>query len=195
MKKKELKFINIFKLDNEMIEKVRCWRNKEHVRKYMFNQHEITKEEHLAYIEGLKNSSNKGLYVIYLDNEAIGVFQYKINPKGNFMESGNYITEEKFLNCGYGVIILYTIIEIAFKHLKVNKVYSEIIESNKKVISMHKKMGIVEEGILRKQIIINNKYYDIHQFGIFEYEWEKCKPKKIIDKFIINNNLEDILIN
>lgn len=196
MEKKKIRFVNIFTEDDSIIEKVRLWRNQEHVKKYMYNQHDISIQEHINYIEKLRNDKNKGLYIIYANADIIGVFQYSINSRGNYLESGNYLTDEKYMGCGYGVIILYMLIEIAFKYLKVNKVYSEILGTNKKVISMHKKMGIIQEGLLRNQIILNGQYCDIYQFGIFENEWDNCKnkTKKIIDKFVVSSDIKDIIV-
>ena len=69
MKKKHFKAVELKYLDSETILKIREWRNQEFVKKNMYSQHEITQEEHLKYIDNIRNDNNRGLFVFYLDDE------------------------------------------------------------------------------------------------------------------------------
>jgi len=69
---KEIKFENILKVNDEIKVRVRQWRNKEEIRRQMLSQNIITKEEHLNWIESLKNRNDWKFWVVFVDEIPIG---------------------------------------------------------------------------------------------------------------------------
>lgn len=50
-----INFVNILDADIEQQMNIRNWRNNENIRKYMLNDHIISEEKHLDWLESLKN--------------------------------------------------------------------------------------------------------------------------------------------
>lgn len=184
--KKRFKAIELKYLDEETINRIRIWRNQPFVKEKMYNQHDITEEEHYQFINRIKADKNRGLFVFFLNDEPFGVYQYEIHPEGNYMTGGNYLTSQEFQDIGYGVIQMYFIMEIVFNFIGCNKNYGEILDTNKRMIVMNKRIGIQIEGILRQQVIINNEYHDIYCCGILKKEWLENRDKiyNLVSKFI-----------
>lgn len=187
--KKRFKAIELKYLDENVIEHIRIWRNKPFVKEKMYTQHNITKEEHHCFIEKLKADSNRGLFVFFLDEEPFGVYQYDKHPNGNYMTGGNYLIDQDFQDNGYGVIQIYFMMEIIFSVIGCNKNYGEILDTNKRMIAMDKRIGAKLEGILRQQVLVNGEYHDIHCYGILREEWLVSKPKfeKLVFRFVEDN--------
>jgi len=49
-----------------------------------------------------------------------------------------------------------------------NKISVEVVEFNKGVLKLYKKIGFIEEGILKKHYYIESKYYDIYLLSKFK---------------------------
>lgn len=189
MVKKQFRAVELNKLDQKTIHTIRIWRNQPFVREKMYTQNMITEEEHQKYIEKVKKDPNRGIYVFYLDNEPFGVYQYEIHLEGNYVTNGNYLISEEYQCMGYGVIQIYFINEIIFKILKCHKSYGEVIDYNKNVIMINKKMGANLDGILRQHILQGGIYHDIYCYSMFEEEWEENKKK--IEKKLFRIILEE----
>lgn len=173
-------------LDEETIAKIREWRNQPFVQQMMYSQKEISEEEHKKYIAALLEDTNRGLFVFYLDDEPFAVYQYTIHPEGNYVVDGIYLIAEEYQNMGYGVLLIYFVNEIKFHFLKCHKSYGEVLDINSRIIALNEKIGVVREGVLRQQVVIENKYHDVWCYGMFSYEWEEKKKKieKIVTQLV-----------
>ena len=189
---KEIKYINILKVNDKIQEKVRQWRNKEEIRKYMLSQHIITKEEHLNWIESLKDRNDWKFWVVFIDEIPIGsIYLQSIDYKKLTSEWGFYIGEDNYRGCGMGVIIEYNLLEYFFKILNFNELYCLVLETNQSVLRMDKKFGFKE--IKKTKHIQGKKYLEFILLKIIRKDWFSSKKniRKIINhlniKFIIKN--------
>ncbi len=78
----------------------------------------------------------------------------------------------------YGLEAIILSLYLAFNQLKLEKIYFYVAENNQIFLNLLKKRGFKEEAVLKKEIIFNNKRYNLHRFSIFptdEYTnlWQK----------------------
>lgn len=186
--KKHFKAIELKHLDDETVMKIREWRNQPFVKNMMYSQHDITEEEHRKYIDTLLQDNNRGLFVFYLDDIPFGIYQYVIHPQGNYVTDGNYLIGQEYQDMGYGTIQTYFMSVIKFDYLHCHKSYGEMLDINRRVIMLNKKLGIPLEGILRQQQLINGEYHDVYCYGLLQTEWEEKRKQqekliyRIVDK-------------
>jgi UDP-4-amino-4,6-dideoxy-N-acetyl-beta-L-altrosamine N-acetyltransferase len=186
---KEIKFENILKANDETKEKVRRWRNKEEIRKLMLDQHIITKEEHLHWIESLKNRNDWKFWVVFIDEIPIGsVYLKNMDFKNLTSEWGFYIGEDDFRGCGIGAIVEYIILEYFFNIMKFKVLSALVLEENISVINMHKKFGFRSE---KKKRILDKNDCERILLTIKNIEWNTIR-KDILKKL---NVKENIIIN
>ncbi len=113
-------------------------------RKWMINQHLISLEEHLNFIDKLGKDKTKLYFLVYKDNIpfiSIDFHDINYNEKeaywGYFLGNENYRTEVLKIE----KIIIY----IAFEILNLNNLLC-INDANNKVINIHKFFGFKEIG-------------------------------------------------
>ncbi len=181
-----LKLENILNVNDELKEKVRLWRNKEEIRKYMLNQHIITKEEHLNWIESLKNRNDWKFWVVFVDEIPIGTVSLQnIDYKKLASEWGFYIGEDDYRGSGIGAIIEFSLLEYFFNILKFRTLNGIVLEKNVPVIRMHKKFGFKIKK--KKSTFKKNKYKEIF-LKIKKTEWNNLR-KNIFSKMNIKENI------
>ena len=128
------------------------WRNHPNIRKWMYNQKEISFESHLNFIESLKNSKDKIYFLVKVDKKYIGTLYFTdINYQNKSIYFGLYSNPKI---TGIGKILLKTIIDYAFNTLNMNTLKLEVFDTNKKALNLYKKFNFKE---IEKKIINNKK--------------------------------------
>lgn len=145
-----IELINFIDLTYEQKEMILNWRNHPKIRKWMYNQNEISLEEHLFFIESLKNSEKKLYFLIKNEGNFIGVIDF-VDITSESLHMGIYSNPNLY---GQGSILLNEIIKYSFENLKVNKIFSEVFELNTKALELYKSFGF--EEISKKEINKNN---------------------------------------
>lgn len=181
-----IELINLLDVDDTIKKKVREWRNHCSVREYMYTSHLITEEEHEKWINSLKNSEKRIVYVAFINKNPIGILQfYDIDLLHSKCEWGYYLVpDESNKGKGYGALMEYEALMLAFNKMKIEKLNCEVLGSNPVVVKLHKKFGFIEEGIKRKNVYIHNKRENVHLLGILKEEWaeQEEKMKKLLSK-------------
>lgn len=157
-------------IEEKDLHTVLTWRNSDHIRKYMYNDHIITSEEHLAWFQRLQETNN----TIYL------VFEWNGIPHGmvSFLD-----IDYKNKKCLWGFYLGidnpkkglgYTMgrlgITYAFENLGMRKICGEVFAFNDRSIGFHKKLGFVQEGYLKSHVFKEGNYQDIILFSLFKEE-------------------------
>lgn len=115
------------------------WRNNFNVRKWMHNTNIISKNDHLAFINSLKENKNKIYFLVKEEKEKIGVI--------NFVKMSTYTEFGIYSNPnlkGYGNTLMHAICNYGFKNLKLKKLVAEVFSENKKAISLYNRFNFKE---------------------------------------------------
>ena len=100
-------FINFINLDGETIKQVWQWRNDPQIREFMYNKEIIPLENHLRFVESLKDRNDVAYWLVRKGAEAIGVTNLTdINIEESSAELGYYMLPSK-LNSGLGLEFAY----------------------------------------------------------------------------------------
>lgn len=195
MNKKNFKAVELKYLDEHTINQIREWRNADFVREMSFTRHIITPEEHASFIQRIKDDPDRGLFVLYFDDEPIAVFHYVLHQEGNYITGSHYLTNEDYKYVGYGEIIAYLAKSIMFNILKADYELSEILDINKKLISTCRKGNLIT-GILKNHICIDGVFHDVYQVKYTkEYFYEKpAWYTKLIYNIIQEENIEKCVL-
>jgi UDP-4-amino-4,6-dideoxy-N-acetyl-beta-L-altrosamine N-acetyltransferase len=153
------------------------WRNAEHVRKNMFNEHVITKEDHDRWFENLEMDKKIIGKILLYKGAPIGFVNFTdLDYKNNKGYWGFYIGERKTPK-GSGKVMALLALDYIFEEYKLKKLCSQILEFNEISIRYHLKIGFSEEGRLKQHIFKNNNYYDVIEMALFRKDWAHIRKK------------------
>ena len=148
---------------------VLAWRNHHAVRSYMFNQHEISLQEHQNWFERVQYDKTRHQLIVLDGDEPIGFVQFNAVCQGGIAEWGFYSRPDA--SKGNGTKLGQAALVHAFKDLGLHKVCGQAIESNVASISFHLKLGFTEEGRLREHQRIGEQYHTLFCFGLLAKDW------------------------
>ena len=141
----DIKFVNIIEVPEELQEKVRQWRNRDNIRKFMLTQHTISKEEHSQWIEDLMTRDDWKFWVVFFEGAPIGsVYLQNMNHKDLTSEWGFYIGEDVYKGRGLGKAIFFKLLNIFFDDMKFATLFTRILSDNTVALALYKKFKFRE---------------------------------------------------
>lgn len=135
-------FVNLSLNDKKMILE---WRNHPDVRKWMFTQDTIELHDHLAFIESLKNRRDSLYFLVKKGNQDIGVIDFTdIDQKNRMTQFGIYTNPNL---TRIGGLLMESIIDYAFRVLKINTLTAEVFEKNISAVKLYDRYNFKHSGI------------------------------------------------
>ena len=149
------------------------WRNDASIRNSMFSQNKITWDEHLAWFNKLQLDKSKK-WLIYKNqaNQESGVVYFKeIDDFQKTAFWGFYTSPDGMP--GSGTRMAVEALNMAFNELGLKKLSADVLDTNIKSITFHKKIGFIEEGCFRQQFYDGKQRINVVRFGMLASEWLK----------------------
>lgn len=132
----------------------------------------ITNQDAVAWIEQVRGRNNEIHCAIDTkEGVHIGCISLKIEPYDRVAELALLIGDKECWGKGLGSEASALIISYAFDELHMHKVFLSVYEYNTRALSLYKKLGFVEEGVLREQIYHKGTYYNEIYMGLLASEW------------------------
>ena len=139
------------------------WRNSKDVKRYFLHQEDITREEHINWLNNKVFKGKVCQFIICLceDDRPIGsIYIQGIDPVQKQGEYGVFIGDNRELSKGYGTEASYLLIDYAFHVLDLKTLNLRVLSDNKRAISSYKKLGFVldesssndMQGVLRMHL-------------------------------------------
>ena len=165
-------------------------RNEPSVRNSMYTNHHISLDEHLNWVEILKNDKTQIVFIILVNDIASGVLSISaldlVHKKSDW---AFYLTDK--VRGGLGTALEFSLLNFAFDDLLLEKLNCEVLETNDVIVKLHKKFGFIEEGFKNSNIEKNGTRIGVYFLGITKDEWVSKrlyfqeKNKFMIEKFNI----------
>lgn len=134
----------------------------------MFNS-----EQENKWFSYITESPNTKYYIVISEKEEkIGYVRFdEIDLANRSVRVGADI-HVKYRGKGYGEKTYRLILEFCFKYLNFNRVWLLVMENNEVALNLYKKIGFKEEGVMRKAIYRDGKYYDYIMMSILKEEYK-----------------------
>ena len=150
-----------------------AWRNLPDVRRWMYTDHEITREEHDAWFDAMLGDTTRKYWIINLDGMPVGVANLaEINLAHSRSSWAFYLGDKRTRGRGVGAATELLVLEYVFRELGLDRLYCEVLANNLDVIGLHQSFGFVEEGRLRNHITKAGEQIDVVLLGLLANEWE-----------------------
>lgn len=152
-----MELINFTQLnDTDKIE-ILQWRNSIDIKKWMYNTQDISKNDHLKFIESLKTDNKKQYFLLLKQNIKVGVV-YFTDITTQCCKFGLYSSPK--VN-KVGKILMDAICQYAFHSLGVHKLIAEVFSDNLKAINLYKQYDfkkVSTKTINNKTVILMELY-------------------------------------
>ncbi|PFA69131.1 GNAT family N-acetyltransferase [Bacillus sp. AFS015802] len=131
-------------------------------------------EETRAWIDMCINKTNgyEQKAIMTDDGKHIGWIDLKnIDRLNKHAEMGIAIGDKAYWGKGYGLAAMREMLQWGFEELGLNKIWLRVEIDNEKAIKSYRKMGYVEEGILRQDRLRNGEFVDRLRMSILREEF------------------------
>ena len=138
-------------LEKTDIERLRCWRNRDHIRKWFVHSAPIEPDQQRAWWDAYRSRPDDYMFVIEDVAEGLGAVGaaalYNIDCERNRAEYGRMMIGESAAR-GRGLARTATrlVIEFAFDHLGLGEVYLEVFSDNDPAVAIYRSCGFEETG-------------------------------------------------
>ncbi len=174
-----ISFVPILATDALVRERVRQLRNQPQVRRFMYTDHEISPQEHQAWLTSLEGNGRQAVYVVMVDDVPRGVVSLNaINALHQCADWAFYLDSE-LQGKGLGSQVECWLLDHAFDDVGLAKLNCEVLASNPAVVRLHQKFGFTLEGVRRQNVCKDGVRLDVMLLGITADEWRAQRPQII----------------
>lgn len=167
----DVEFLPLLAQPAEVIESIRQIRNADGVRKFMYNEHLITPEEHQAWISSLHDNPREMMFVIQYQQAVVGLVALRSISWPNRTADWAFYLSEAMQGKGVGGVVEFKLLDKAFFEVGLEKLNCEVLEINPTVIEMHQKFGFAIEGVRRAHVVKGERRLDVCLLGVLKTEW------------------------
>lgn len=185
------KFVNLRAIEQGDQRLLNKWRNDPDVYGYLFEHRPQSLSDQCAWWERAREKRDELTLGIDLVchgeklTELIGLIGLvDIDMRNRSAYLGRfYIGNERHRGAGYGAEAELLLLDYAFAHLGMNRVYCQVFAFNKSVIKLHERFGFQIEGVMRKAVYRNRKFEDVVSMGLLcdeYYDYYRADVDSII---------------
>jgi len=150
-------FVNFIDLDIQDKKLILEWRNHESIRKWMYNSDVVALENHLEFINRLKDNTTKLYFLVKRKGKPVGVISL-VDIENNVGDWGYYIAPD-FHNENLGVEFYYYSLVYIYRVLKLSKVIGYVLKDNKSANSFSDLFGFSKDLQLKQVEGVTDEYY------------------------------------
>jgi UDP-4-amino-4,6-dideoxy-N-acetyl-beta-L-altrosamine N-acetyltransferase len=170
-KAQKIELADITKIDENDALQILEIRNEIPIRKNMYTDHEISRDEHFGWIDRLRDREDIKFFAVLFDGEIVGgVSLSNINTAHKRADWAFYLSESTH-GRGIGAALEYKFVSLAFGQFEIEKLNCEVISFNDRVVKLHEKFGFRVEGVRREHVIRAGQKFDAVLLGITKQEW------------------------
>jgi RimJ/RimL family protein N-acetyltransferase len=129
---------------------------------------ELTEAEEEDFLRKCHDSDNQ-LYILGLiDDTIVSTLSFSAGRRPRIQHSGEFgmSVQRQYWGLGIGSLMLDTLIDWARATQIVRKVNLRVRTDNQRAILLYERKGFMIEGTIRREILLDGKYFDHHWMGL-----------------------------
>jgi UDP-4-amino-4,6-dideoxy-N-acetyl-beta-L-altrosamine N-acetyltransferase len=135
--------IELRDLDFSDLERLFEWRNLPEIRRWMYTDHEISRDEHASWFESVLVDAKKKYWVIVHDGIPVGVVNLVGLGEGSRdCQFGLYLAQPVPRKSRVAEVGLGMALKFAFVNYRVSAVTAEVLAANERAISLYTRLGM-----------------------------------------------------
>jgi ribosomal-protein-alanine N-acetyltransferase len=97
--------------------------------------------------------------------------------ESHYAEIGYDIAEAYWGN-GYAKEVVQALLAFGWDSMNLHRIEADVLEGNDASMHILKKFGFQHEGVLRKRVKKNRRFWDVHLFGLLKVDYKPLKNVK-----------------
>lgn len=127
-----------------------------------------SKQQQTWWEQSYQKNNEKNFIIADNEDNFLGTISLvNIDMRSKKAELGRFFISKENRGNHFGNISITLLLEYAFEHLNMNKIYLEVFAYNKQAIHLYEQIGFESEGLLQKHVFKNGKYCDVAIYAIF----------------------------
>ena len=179
-----ISFINYIELKDEQLHQILNWRNHPDIRKWMYNAEPISMKDHIEFCSKLSQSTNKGYWLVQIDNQNIGTVN--INPfdsTKNEAEWGFFLNPE-FFKSDYSLTLFFYTVKLFLEEFNLNALSGFVKKTNASAIALNEFFGMLEYTPISPSSVPFPNEYSARKLSQTEWEKMKISPINLKNQFV-----------
>lgn len=171
------------------LRQLREWRNSPEVARYMYTDHTISEEEHLAWFDRLqKQNAGTGPFTLHMVvdymGKPAGLVAFTDIQAGNSATWAFYLGDPGMRGKGLGKILAYNVMTFAFSYgpeevAQYPNLSYEVLATNTNVVGLFESMGYVQSARQKGRAVKDGKPVDALTYYMHEREWRDGKRQQL----------------
>lgn len=158
-------------------DRLREWRNRPEVARWMFTDHQITQDEHNSWFERMLDDPSQRYWVVSWDDVPVGIVNITdINLQHRRCSWGIYLAEPGARGTGAAEGACLLSLNHAFDGLGLGRVMCETLHDNRRAIALYERIGFRREGYHRAHVWRGGESFDVVSFGLLATDWATLRP-------------------
>ena len=131
----------------------------------------VTLDEMVASYEQTSEDDDDAWFAIVVDDEVVGECGvHEVDHYQGTCHVGISLGRA-YWSKGYGRDALRTLVDYAFRHLRMRKVSLEVLADDERAVRAYTAAGFVEEGRLREEAWFDGKARDVLRMAVLHSQW------------------------
>lgn len=133
-----------------------------------FGEFEMSLEEEEKFIENVLKKENHLFIVAEVNDELVGTLSFAAGSRKRVAHVGEFGMSviKEYWGRGIGTKLITYLLTWSKDSANMRKINLRVRSDNERAIGLYRKMGFEEEGLRKRDLFINDKFYDTLLMGL-----------------------------
>jgi RimJ/RimL family protein N-acetyltransferase len=148
------------------------WRGSGHIRAVSLDDRPLQRDGHSDWFDDTVANRHDEVLVVEWREQPVGVVQLEaFEPEQGLSSWGCYLGETD-VPPGLGAALPLMGLGYGFEAHGLRRMHAQVLGHNARMRGIHRRIGIVEEGVLRRHLVRpDGTEVDVHLYGVLREEW------------------------
>lgn len=172
--------IGFSRLREAGLARVRAWRNSPDVARFMYNDDEISEDQHRAWFERIRRDPTASYWLIELDDIPVGLANVvDLDFDKGAASWAFYIADPRTRGKGVGQYVEFCVLDCAFDYWKLDTLNCQVLASNPDVIALHVGVGFKEVKRIPARVVRDGAPIDAFAYAMDRNDWTTTHRERL----------------
>jgi UDP-4-amino-4,6-dideoxy-N-acetyl-beta-L-altrosamine N-acetyltransferase len=164
--------IGFSRLGEPQLAQLRAWRNSPDVARFMYNNAEISEQEHRDWFERIRRDPAASYWLIELEGHPVGLANVvDLDFARSSASWAFYIADPRTRGKGVGQYVEFCVLDCVFDYWKIGTLNCQVLASNPDVIALHTGVGFKEVRRIPARVVRDGAPIDAFAYAMARHDW------------------------